>query len=150
MAGTQERWPRVEQPILDALASGDGSDMSDEQVEAATGIEHTVVTRALRDLKEAEYINCVLVEADQVDYPLRAAGIRLLPKGLRQAGLWPTDDFGAAFVAALEKAIEHEPDEEERTKLRGAITAVKAVGGMALNAAIANAVGIGKAHLGLN
>ena len=50
--------PASNSPILDALASGDGGDMSDEQVEAATGIEHIVVMRALRDLKQAEYGDC--------------------------------------------------------------------------------------------
>lgn len=32
-------------------------------------------------------------------------------------GLWPSEDVGAAFVAALEKAIRDEPDEHERSKL---------------------------------
>ena len=82
--------------------------------------------------------------------PAQGGGHPPASKGLRQAGLWPGDDLPAAFVAALENAIEQEPDEAQRTKLQGVITAAKAVGGMALNAAIANAIGIGKTHLGLN
>jgi hypothetical protein len=52
-------------------------------------------------------------------------------------------------VAELEKAIQDEADEHERTKLDGVRGAVKTAAGMTLNAVIANAVGIGRVHLGL-
>jgi hypothetical protein len=45
--------------------------------------------------------------------------------------------------AELEKAIQDEADEHERTKLDGVRGAVKTAAGMTLNAVIANAVGIG-------
>jgi hypothetical protein len=143
----EQRWQVVEQPILEALASGDGSSMSDEQLVAATGIEMSDLMRALRSLKEDDYIDGVLTEVDQEDYPVRAAGIRLLPKGLRQAGLWPSEDVGAAFIMALEKAIRDEPNEQERSKLQRARDALKAVGNTTLNTAIATAMGIGAEKL---
>ncbi len=125
--------------------------MNDHELAAMTGIQPQDLMYALRSLREDDFISGSSLEVDQEDYPVAADGIRLRPKGLQQAGLWPTDDLGTAFVAVLDKAIAQEPDEEQRTKLQGVvIAAAKAVGGMALNAAIANAVGIGKAHLGLN
>ena len=105
--------------------------------------------RALRSLMEDDYIAGVLMQVDQEDYPIAADGIRLRPKGLRQANLWPREDLGAAFVAALEKAILEESDEQERSKLEGVLGAVKTLGGMTLSAVIANAVGVARSHLGL-
>jgi hypothetical protein len=145
----QQRWEHVEQPILEALAGGDGSSMSSSQLVEATGIETPVLMRALRSLKEADYISAVLLTADEADYPLAADSVRLLERGLRQTRLWPNEDWSAALVAELEKAIQDEADEHERTKLDGVLGAVKTAAGMTLNAVIANAVGIGRVHLGL-
>jgi hypothetical protein len=144
-----EHWWRVEQPILQALAAGDGAAMSGQQLVIATGIEEPILMRALRSLMEDDYIAGVLMQVDQEDYPIAADGIRLRPKGLRQANLWPREDLGAAFVAALEKAILEESDEQERSKLEGVLGAVKTLGGMTLSAVIANAVGVARSHLGL-
>jgi hypothetical protein len=144
------RWPTVEQPILDALVAAGGRDVTGEELEAATGIEHVLLLRALRDLKEARYIDAVLVEVDQEDHPVRAVGIRLLEKGLQRSGLWPADDLAAAFLAALERLIEEESDDEERTKLQALRDAATTVGGMALGAVIANAIAYLRGRLGLS
>jgi hypothetical protein len=144
-----EHWGRIEQPILQALAAGDGVAMSGQQLAIATGIEEPVLMRALRSLMEDDFIAGVLMQVDQEDYPIAADGIRLRPKGLRQADIWPREDLGAAFVAALEKAILEESDEQERSKLEGVLGAVKRLGGMTLSAVIANAVGVARSHLGL-
>jgi DNA-binding MarR family transcriptional regulator len=143
------RWEHVEQPILEALAAGDGVSMSDQELHAATGIDDADLMRSLRSLKEDDYIDAVLVQPDQADYPVRAAGVRLLPKGLRQAGLWPAEDFASAFMAALESAIGEETDPQRRSNLERLLNAAKTVGNMTLSAAIANAIGIGRSHLGL-
>lgn len=143
------RWQRVEQPILDALAAGDGSSMSDVDIRAATGLDEVILLRALRNLKEDAFIDAVLVQVDQADYPVRAANVRLLPKGLRQAGLWPAEELGSAFVAALEQAIAEEADPVKRSNLERVLGAAKTVGNMTLSAVIANAVGVAKAHLGI-
>lgn len=145
----EQRWPRVEQPILDALAAGDGSSsMRGDEIERVTGLDHVEVMHALRSLKEDDYIDALLVEADQEAYPIMASGVRLRPKGLRKAGLWPaSDDLGEAFLAALEKAINDEPEGEERTRLERVLGAAQAVGKVALSAAVAQAVGIGIGHM---
>lgn len=144
---TSQHWDRVEQPILEAVASGDGSDMSDEQLLAATGIERPHLMRALRSLKEADYIAALLVEADEEDYPVRAVGIRLLPKGLQHTGLW-REDWSTRLVDVLETAIQNETDETERTKLETVRAAVKSGVGTALNAVIARVIDIGMRGLG--
>jgi hypothetical protein len=77
------------------------------------------------------------------DYPIDADGIRLLERGLRQGGVWPSEDFGAAFRSKLEKAIGAATDEQERTKLEWLRDAAKALGGKALNTLIGTAIGIG-------
>jgi DNA-binding MarR family transcriptional regulator len=143
----EQRWQHVEQPILEALAARDGASMSGEQLAEATGVAMPALMRALRSLKEDDYIDGVLTEVDQEDYPVRATGIRLLPKGLRQAGLWPSEDAAVAFIAALENAIRDEPDEQQRSKLQRARDALKAVGTTTLNTAITTAMGIGAEKL---
>jgi hypothetical protein len=144
---TSQHWDYIEQPILDALAAGDGSDMQDEQLQAATRIERVAMLRALRSLKEDEYIAAVLVEVDQEDYPVRAAGIRLLPKGKRHTGLWRAD-WSTRLVEALETAIQNETDETECTKLRTVLAAVKSGVGTALNAVIAHLIDRGMSGMG--
>ncbi len=89
------------------------------------------------------------MEADQEDYPVRAANLRLLPKGLRQAGLWPNADPATAFLAALEAAIRDEPDEQERSRLQRMLDATKGLRSTTLNAFIGTAIGVGASHLGL-
>lgn len=143
------RWDRVEQPILEALAAGDGSAMHGRKLEAATGIERPLLMRGLRSLKDDDYIDASLMSVGELDDPIEADNIRLRPKGLRHTGLWPSEDLSTALVAALENAIRDEADEQERTKLEAVRGTVKTAAGMTLNAVIANAVGIGRAHLGL-
>jgi hypothetical protein len=145
----EQRWEHVEQPILETLAAGDGSSMSGDELAAATGIDKPDLMRALRSLKEDDYIEGALMDVGEADYPIEADGIRLRPKGLRQAGRWPKDDPAAAFVAALETAIRDEPDEQERSKLQRALDAAKALGGTTLNTLIGTAIGIGASRLGL-
>ncbi len=123
--------------------------MSDQELQAATGIEEPLLMRALRSLREDGYIDAVLVEPDQADYPVRALRVRLLPKGLRQAGLWPAEDLASAFISALERAIGEEDDPQRRSGLERVPAAAKTVGNMTLNAVIANAIGVGRSHLGL-
>jgi DNA-binding MarR family transcriptional regulator len=143
------RWERVEQRILEALAAGDGTSMGDQELQEATGLDVPPLMHALRSLKEDGYIDAVLVQPGQADYPVRAASVRLLPKGLRQAGLWPAEDLSAAFCAALERAIGEEADPQKRSSLERVLIAARTVGNMTLSAVIANAVGIGRSHLGL-
>ena len=75
--------------------------------------------------------------------------MRLLPKGLRQAGLWPAEDLSSAFFAALERAIGEETDPQRRSSLERVLIAARTVGNMTLSAVIANAIGIGRSHLGI-
>ena len=144
----EERWSRVEQPILEALATNESA-MSGRQLQAATGIELPTVMGALRSLKEDGYIDGVLMRVAEADYPIEADGIRLLPRGLRQTGVWPIEDWAAGFIAALERAIQDEPNRKERTKLERVLEAVKGLGGTTLSAIIATAVGFGAGRLGL-
>jgi hypothetical protein len=143
------RWERVEQTILEALAVGDGTSMGDQELQEATGLDVPPLMHALRSLKEDGYIDAALIQPDQADYPVRAASVRLLPKGLRQAGLWPAEDLSSAFCAALERAIGEEADPQRRSSLERVLIAARTVGNMTLSAVIANAIGIGRSHLGL-
>ena len=123
--------------------------MSDKELRAATGINEPTLMRALRSLKEDGYIHAVLVQPDESDYPVRAAEVRLLPKGLRQAGLWPAEDLALAFFAELERAIGAELDPERKSNLERVLGAAKTLGNMTLSAVIANAIGVARTHLGL-
>ena len=64
-------------------------------------------------------------------------------------GLWPAEDLSSAFFAALERAISEEADPQKRSSLERVLIAARTVGNMTLSAVIANAVGIGRSHLGL-
>lgn len=75
--------------------------------------------------------------------------MRLLPKGLEHTDQWPSRDWSAALVAALESAIREEPDAKERTKLSAVRDAVMAGAGLTLNAAISSLVDDRMRRLGL-
>jgi DNA-binding PadR family transcriptional regulator len=140
-------WQRLEQPILEALAQGDGRSMSGNQLQAIMELETPMLMRALRSLSEDGYIDAQLLTTGETDYPIDADGIRLLPKGKRQAGLWPREDLAAAFLAAFEQAIRDESDDRKRSNMEKALDALKALGVMTLSAVIGQAVGVGASHL---
>lgn len=140
-------WERVEQQILEALARGDRGSMSGNQLRALTGLETPVLMEALRSLVEDGYVDAQLLTTGEADYPMDAHGVRLLPRGKRQAGLWPREDLAAAVLAAFEQAIREESDEGKRSSMERALAALKGLGAMTLSAVIGQAVAVGVSHL---
>jgi len=140
-------WERVDKPILKLLADADRRPLNGTELGEATGFEASVLMRSLRSLKEANLITGTLVMADQEEYPVMGDGIRLTPDGLREAGVWPSRDVAASLIAVLEELVANEPDEDKRGRLQRALDALKAMGPVALGAAIGQAIGAVAKHI---
>jgi DNA-binding transcriptional MocR family regulator len=118
-------WTNVEAPILAAIADRTpkpgkmGPSLDD--VALATGLDPETVTVALDRLKDAGYVTGLI--------HLRAKGpaivnLQLTERGLRAAGVWPSDDPFEDLVRVLNDQINREPDQERASRLRRLLSAV--------------------------
>jgi DNA-binding PadR family transcriptional regulator len=124
----QETWTSRDLPVLVALA-----EYFEEEAAPGAGaydvdLMHTVpdqgagtMTRALIALDRGGYIDARI--DPQFDGARKVYVYGLTERGRRTAGLWPPDQD--ELVAALERAIEEEPDEEKRTTLRRFLDAAR-------------------------
>jgi hypothetical protein len=119
-------WARREQPILDAIATlSSTSNSRFEDIEKATGMTHQEVQTGVWNLYEAAYITGMDVSSMGDGFDL--IEIRLLERGLRATGMWPSDPYDE-FVRVLHEAIANEPDAEKKSRLERVLDAVTEVG----------------------
>ena len=146
------RWERVEQTILEALAVGNSTSMGDQELQEATGLDVSPPMHALRNLKEDGYIDAVLVQPGQADYPMRDCGRTFAAEGSAPSRAFAGfEGLSSAFFAALERAVGEEAGSSKAIEpgTRVCHRSKDDVGNMTLSAVIANAIGIGRSHLGL-
>lgn len=68
------------------------------------------------------------MEFSSFDVGFDLGEVRLLERGHRATGRWPSDDPFEAFTELLEKQIAQEDDPEQRSKLQAVLGAVIDVG----------------------
>ena len=127
-------WAIRERPILEAIAAGEheGPVPEVDDLVELTGLERTSVALALRGLVDAHYVTAVDF-AGTLDPDADFADIRLLERGRRAVGQWPSEDAGDALLALLRDRAEEAPTEEERGRLKRFADAASALGTKALN-----------------
>jgi hypothetical protein len=118
-------WTKIEAPILAAIADFTprvgkpgmfSTDIPDE-----TGLEYGEITTALDRLEAAHYLTGGrLVKGAEVLY----TNLHLTERGLRAAGVWPSDDPFEDLVRVLNEQINREPDQERAGRLRRLLSAV--------------------------
>ena len=79
----------------------------------------------MRNLYEANYITGMDVSTMGDGFDL--IEIRLLERGLRATGMWPSDPY-EEFISVLSEAIAREPDADKRSRLQHVMDAVADVG----------------------
>lgn len=131
-------WAGREQRVLDAVAafSADRNPGCEDLAEA-TGLAFASVQTGVRNLEEAGFLTGMDVSTMGVGYEL--IEIRLLERGLRATGVWPSDPYDQ-FVDAVNDAIENETDPAQRSRLQGLLDAMKDVGKGVATAVISDVV----------
>ena len=119
-------WARREQPILAAIADLSSSrNPGLQDIQTATGLTFKDVQVAVQNLLEADYLTGIDVSNMGVGFELME--IRLLERGLRATGIWPSDPY-EEFVDVVGDAIANESDPVKRTRLEGLLGSLNEVG----------------------
>jgi hypothetical protein len=103
--------------LLDAIVAAEeaGEEARADQLADATGLGTRQTQLGLRALYEAEFIDGIVATGMTDTFDM--LDIRLLERGLRTVGQWPTEDQYAALIEVLEHRIAASTDVTERTTL---------------------------------
>jgi hypothetical protein len=118
----QEREQRMLEVIRDAEEAG-------EQIPLWTlaerlGLEERLAELTLGRLQQARYVRVFI----RADWPTGIYDAKLTERGLRQVGVWPSEDPYAALVDMLQEQLEAETDPGKRSRLRALLVGVTTAG----------------------
>jgi hypothetical protein len=110
----RQTWDRIDVPLLEWLADHpDVRAIEPTPVAAELGADVADVRRSLDRMDGIFYEGKSMFGGE--------SGTRMMPRlterGLRAAGVWPSDDPFAALVTAIEARIAATPDDADRSKL---------------------------------
>jgi len=111
-------WESRESRILDAVASAEsqGVEANNEWLEAATALTESEVALGLRALHDAGYLTGI--DTTTMDGPsFYLMAVRLLERGRRSVGQWPSDDPAQLLIQVIEARIAAASTDDERSKL---------------------------------
>lgn len=136
-------WEQRDLPVLRALAEHfdaiDAPRVGIAQFVTLAGMSEDEVQRALRDLWQADPPLINGTKVDQLPYPVWVNGVT--ERGLRMVGAWPDpQQLADRLLAGLERAIEAEPDSEQRGRLQRAFETMRGVGREVLVQVAANVI----------
>jgi hypothetical protein len=119
-------WTKVEAPILAAIADwiprpGAPGPMS-TNIEQSTGLGSDAIATALRRLMDAQYVTGQRLNG--AGGAVLFVNLHLTQRGLRESGVWPSDDPFEDLLRVLNEQIANEPDQERAGRLRRLLTAV--------------------------
>jgi hypothetical protein len=118
----EDTWETQEQPILEAVRAGEvsGDLLDSTSAGAAVGLDPIASGWAVQALVEGGYLTGAEAPVGSETF-MGYMGLRLTAEGRRQVGQWPSDP-AQAFLAALDRRIAAEPDDEKRSHLQRART----------------------------
>ena len=115
----ESTWIARDFPILEAVVASEGpNDVTAGYLASRLSMEQREVILGVRALEEAGYLNADPAYVAEAFLPLDFHSIRPLERGRRAVGQWPREDAYEDFLATIERAIEDEPDQDERTRLK--------------------------------
>ena len=128
MEQVMQTWEVREVPVLKAIyeAEESGTDIAIPDVVEATHLDPDDAERAVRSLWEAGFIQGIDVSTAGENFGLM--NIRLLEKGRRAIGQWPSQDPFDNLTHLLEAMIATEQDPQKRSKLQSFAGQVAEVG----------------------
>lgn len=113
-----DSWATVELPILRAVREAElaASDVGGAARRAVSDLPARVFEEAIYSLHEDGYLESAITSIGNGRVMVHVR--RLLPRGRRAIGQWPSGDLSDLWVDELYRRIEEEPDEEEKGRLR--------------------------------
>lgn len=136
-------WESIDLPVLEAsIASLEsvepGMPVGLYELQQATGLEDNVLLRAVQRLSHEHLVVEDTSTLVSTEYVIRD----VTPKGLRAAGVWPSEGAAAdAFLKALDQQIEEAPEgSSKKSALESIKDSAKSVTEGTLTAVIAAAV----------
>lgn len=125
----KDTWASREMPILEAIfeaeESGDSEDWTVSSVAEATEFSKEKATLGVRALAEAGFI---WGHDSSTTAGWDLFGIRLMERGRRAVGQWPTDDVYDTLLRTLRAQIDEESDPARKTRLTKLLDVVTSVG----------------------
>ncbi|MDR8019215.1 hypothetical protein [Nesterenkonia aerolata] len=120
-------WETIEVPVLEATVSlleskNPGSPTTLDEIVEASGLERDEVNRTIGKLSQEHLVanDISAAGAGAIDWIVKG----VTPKGLRAAGVWPSENAAAgAFLEALDQQIEEAP---EGSSKKSALEQIKA------------------------
>lgn len=109
-------WEQRDLPILEAIAQLEGRRPSAADVAEAAGISFELTSQSLVSLLEAGYVAAGVNKGAWQSGQRFIRDLRLLERGKRATGVWPSDE-SQALMAALNRLIAAESDETKRGRL---------------------------------
>ncbi|MGZ6299704.1 MAG: hypothetical protein ACXWMN_04335 [Candidatus Limnocylindria bacterium] len=131
-------WADREQLILDAIVNWSEPDKPKlEDLASLAGLDFREAQEGVRNLFESDYLTGFDVSNLGVGFDL--IEIRLVERGLRATGAWPSDPYDE-FLRAVQAAIARSSDAAERSRLAALLEAIKGVGTGVATAVITDVV----------
>ena len=122
-----DKWTSVDLPVLKAVDRllDQHQQVDTSMLPSEAGVDLPTVERSIRRLYDGGYLTGIDATA-QTDY-FDLTNIRLLAPGLEAVGAWPADSYGA-LVEQIHGAIEREPDDGRRSRLRALLDGIVGAG----------------------
>ena len=111
-------WPACEGPILEAMywASESGTDLGQAAHDAVPDLPERVLQETLLTLFQDDYLEAHLMKTAG-DVPT-VIPTRLMAKGRRAVGQWPSEDLEVELARVIERLEEEETDPERKSRFR--------------------------------
>jgi hypothetical protein len=121
-----QTWQDREQRMLEAIRD---AEEAGEQIQLWTlaerlDLEDRVAELTIRRLQQARYVRVFI----RTSWPAGIYDAKLTERGLRQVGVWPSEDPYTALVAMLEAQLASETEPEKRSKLQALLGGVTTAG----------------------
>lgn len=143
----QLTWPEREGPILEAIAQAEetGGDVDRAARQAVLDLDDGLYQRTVLALHEDGYIEVERITSAWGGV-VGIDDLRLLPKGRRAVGQWPSGDAGDVLLSLLQAAHDQEANPDRKGRLGRVI---EGLGGMGKTFVTDLAVSIAKGVAGV-
>ncbi len=124
----EDRWYRLDLPVLEAAVEldADGQSIEGSPLATATGLGEDEIALALQALLEANYFEGRVTKTFGPTRIIHIHGIT--EKARRETGQWPSGDLYESLLAVLRADIERTDDPEKKTKLQAMRDAASSIG----------------------
>jgi hypothetical protein len=121
-------WLSQELPILEAIRRAEisGDNVDSAAAAAVPGLPRERYMTIIESLNDASYLEARILPGDNQIMSVHV--LRLMERGRRAVGQWPSEDVFEAFLELLKNRIEETDNDVEKGRLRRALESMTAIG----------------------